>query len=222
MVYKMNSRKKIFLDSLVFTLLVLIIGFSLGFYVEYYRVNGIIEDYSNYEIEALDLKLQNYYYQIMDRSSCDAAIEQNFIFADDLYNRGLEIELFEEASQISDDILREKKRYVLLKTELWLNTLLLKEKCDNPFDTVVYFYSNDPNNNAIVSQQKIISNVLSSVKETKGNKIVLIPIAGDMGLKAVDLQRRIYGIDRLPSIMINENEILEGFYTEEEIISYLR
>jgi hypothetical protein len=216
-----DSKYRIFLEAFLLTAVIFLIGFGIGFFVESYRTDKVIDDYRDYEVEALDLKLQNYYYQIMDRSSCDISIEQNFIFADQLYNDGLLLERYEEASQISDNIEREKKRYVLLKTELWLNSLLLKEKCDKPFDTVVYFYSGDPSNNAVLSQQKIISNVLKEVKENRGNSIILLPIAGDLGLDAIDLQMRIYGIETLPAILINEETVLEGFRTVEEIESYL-
>jgi hypothetical protein len=222
MVYKMTEKPKVFMESLIITLLILMIGFSWGFYFENFRTSKVAESYKNYEIEALDLKLQNYYYQIMDRSSCEEAIEQNFIFADNLYNTGLEIEKAEEANQITEDIIREKRRHALLKTELWLNTILLKEKCDNPFDTVVYLFTHDPKSNAKVSEQKIVSNVLKSVKEEKGNKIVLIPIAGDMNLGAVDLQNRIYKVKYFPTIIINEEIILEGFQTEEDILDHLQ
>ncbi len=221
MVYKIEGKFKIFIESLIITFFILTIGFFIGFSIESHRTNKIIDYYTNYEIESLDLKLQNYYYQIMDSEACESAIKQNFIFADDLYTRGLEIEKFEEASQITESIVREKRRYALLKTELWLNTILLKEKCGHPFDTVVYLFSHDPKNNVIVSEQKIISNVLKSVKEKKGNDIILIPIAGDMGLGAINLQMRRYNITELPSIIINENTVLKGFHTEEEIESYL-
>jgi len=221
MVYKVEGKKKVFLDSFLITIVLLLIGFSIGFYVENYRTSSVIDSYRNYEIDALDLKLQNYYYQIMDGSSCDEAIEQNFIFADDLYSQGLEIEKFEQAKQISDEIIREKRRHVLFKTELWLNTILLKEKCGKPFDTVVYLYSQNPGNNAAITQQKIISNVLKGVKEKKGNDLVLIPIAGDIGLGIVDLQMKIYDVGELPAILINEELLLTGFHSEEEILSYL-
>ncbi len=218
----MKTKSRIFLESLVITILILIIGFYIGMSIETYRTNKIVTYYKDYEIQALDLKLQNYYFQIMDESSCKQAIEQNFIFADDIYTQGLVLEKYEEANQISDDLFREKKRYVLLKTELWLNSLLLKQKCSNPFDTIVYFYSGDPKNSAQVAQQKILSNVLKTVKEDKGNTVVLLPIAGDLKLKAVDLQMKVYNIKTLPSVLINEKTILEGFHTEDEIKSYLK
>ncbi len=223
MVHKINEsgKKWVFIDALVLTVIVLLIGFSWGFYAEFSRTNKIVEDYKNFEIEALDLKLQNYYYQIMDEAACEEAIEQNFIFADDIYERGLDIERYEEASQITEGIKIEKKRYVLLKTELWLNTILLKKKCSADFDTVVYLYENDPASSAKVSEQQIISNVLKNVKEERGNEIVLIPIAGNLDLDAIEIQKKIYNIKYLPSIIINEKVVLEGFHSEEEIKSYL-
>lgn len=232
MVYQIIKGKyAVFLESIAITLIILIVGISIGFLIESHRTQKIVESYKDYEIESLDLRLQNYYYQIMNQESCDAAIEQNFKFAEDLYTKGLELEKYEEANQITDDLFREKKRYVLLKTELWLNSILLKEKCDDPFDTVVYLYSGDPGNNAIVAQQKIISNVLKTVKEDKGNQIILLPIAADLKktsdddslqLGIVEMQMRVYNITEIPAIIINEKEIIVGFHTVEEIKGYLR
>ncbi len=222
MVYQITGHKNsVFIESLVLTLIVFVVGFSLGYYVENYRVDKIIKDYKEYEVEALDLKLQNYYYQIMSREACSSAIEQNFIFADKLYNNGLILEKYEEANQISDQLTLEKKRYVLLKTELWLNTLLLKEKCQVNFTTIVYFYSADPGNSARVAEQKVISNVLRTVKERNGKNLILLPIAGDMQLDAVNLQMNAYNVTHLPSVLINEDTILEGFSNVEEIETYL-
>ena len=223
MVYKIVDNKyQVLIESLLVTLIIFIVGFSIGFFVEFYRTSKVVDSYKEFEIEALDLKLQNYYYQIMDRSSCEEAIKQNFAFADDIYNNGLILEKYEEANQVTNDIFIEKKRYVLLKTELWLNSILLKDKCNEPFDTIVYLYSGDPQNNLILSQQKIISNTLKEIKEEKGNSVILLPIAGDLKLESVELQMRIFNVTYLPSILINEELVLEGFHEAEEIKSYLR
>lgn len=217
----MNTRFRVFLESAIISMLILIIGFSFGLFFESNRNDLILESYKDYEVEALDLKLQNYYYQIMDSSACDSAIAQNFEFADDIYLRGLDLERFEESNQITNELLREKKRYSLLKTELWLNTILLKKKCDTNFDTVTYLYAGQPTSSAVVAEQKIISNVLKDLKEEYGNNIILLPIAGDLNLKAVELQQRVYGVDSLPSLIINEQDVLVGFHTQEELEQYL-
>ena len=180
MVYQIiNNRYRVLIESFILAVIIFLIGFSIGFYIENSRASKITGQYIANEVESLDLKLQNYYYQIMSSSSCESAIEQNFFFADNLYNQGLELEKYEENNKISDSLKIEKKRYVLLKTELWLNSILLKQKCKNPFDTIVYFYENNPNVQKD-AEQDIISNVLGEVKEKKGNTVVLLPIAGDI------------------------------------------
>jgi phosphomevalonate kinase len=197
------------------------LGVLIGFIIESDRTASVVENYKNNEISALDLRLQNYYYQTMDRGTCDLAIQQNFIFADKLYNEGLKLEKYEEANQITEDLLLEKKRYVLLKTELWLNTILLNDKCNDSFNTIVYIYSTNQHSSIVSTEQNIISNVLKEVKDDKGNSVVLIPIAGDLDLQIVDLQLRTYNISDFPAVLINEETILYGYHSKEEIESYL-
>lgn len=225
MVHEMTDNKpNIFVETLILAILILLIGFLLGAYVESLRVEKAIDYSRTFELENLDLKLQNYYYQLMDDASCTEAIKQNFIFADDLYDDGLKLEKYEEASQISEEITREKKRYVLLKMELWLNSLLLKEKCGGAketFHTIVYFYSNDKKDLIKNGKQMVFSNILKQVKEKHGNKIVLLPIAGDLDLKSVDLQKRIYNITEFPSILIDEKNIITDVKSLDDIERYL-
>lgn len=216
----MKSSNKVFLETLVISLALLIIGFSIGYYVENARVSSVEAKYQEYEIQALDLKLQNYYYQIMDKASCNEAISQNFIFADKIYDTGLQIEKYEEASQITSTILLEKKKYVLLKTELWLNSILLKQKCNKPFHTLVYIYY-QTTDQAKRAEQDAISNTLMSIKQELGNKVVLLPIAGDMGIDTVTMQMAVYNISYLPSVIIDEATVLQGYKDKAEIEKYL-
>ncbi len=157
----------------------------------------------------------------MDKASFEEAIKQNFIFADEIYEQGLIIQRYEDGNKLTGELLLEKKKYILLKTELWLNSILLKEKCKNPFHTVVYVYSQS-SNTLKDAEQTAISKTLKEIKEELGNEIVLIPIAGDLGLGAVDLQLRIYNVTYLPSLIIDEEYIIEGFKEKEEIKKYLK
>lgn len=218
----MKSRWRVFLESLILTLLILIIGFSIGFYIENARMNILVQDYKNFEVSALDLKLQESYYTTMDNSSCNIALASNLIFADNIYNTGLALEKYETSNQISNnnDILNEKKQYVLLKTELWMNSIVLKNKCSNPFHTVVYVYSQYPSLSQD-SEQKAISNMLSTIKTEEGNKIILIPIAGDLNLDSVNMMLKSYNITNFPTIIIDEKYILQGFQSKENIEKFL-
>lgn len=220
MVYQIiKSKHRIFAETLILTALILLVGFFIGFLVESSRTNRIESDYRNFEISSLDISLQNYYYQIMNKSSCDSAVEENFILADKIYNQGILIEKYEESSELSQSMSLEKKKYVLLKTQLWLNSILLKEKCGNPFHTIVYVYSQEEND-AKKAEQIAISNVLKALKEKKKNDIILLPIAGNLGLDIVGMQLKTYNVTYLPSIIIDEKYVLEGFHNLEELESY--
>jgi hypothetical protein len=216
-----KSRKvRIFLEVFFLTFVMVVGGLLLGIIIESNRANQVIDQYKQLEVNALDLKLQNYYYEIMDKASCTQAINQNFIFADKIYNEGLIIQQYEAAEKLSDQLKLDEQRYALLKTELWINSILLKDKCNNPFHTVVYLFSQD-NSPTKSAEQAAISKTLEKIKQEKGNSIILIPIAGDLGLDSVDMQERIYNVTYLPSIVIDEKYVLPGFVPESQINQYL-
>lgn len=217
MVHKiMKKNSFIFFEALVITLMLLIAGFYIGHYLEASRTNKIIQGYKDFEVKALDLKLQNYFYQILEKKSCKDAIEEHINFADKLYEQGLIIQKYEDANQITEDLLLEKKRYVLLKTELWLNSIILKNRCSEPFHTIVYLYTSDAGE-VKKSEQEAIANVLKELKEKRGNDIILLPIAGDMDLNAINLQIKNYDVNYFPSVIIDEKYVLRGFTDIKEI-----
>ena len=222
MVYEIiRSKHNVFFESLVIALLILLLGFLLGAYIESLRANRTIADYKQFEVGALDLKLQNYYFQIMDQTTCGVAIKQNLIFADKIYSSGLLIDKYEKANELSESLMLEKKRYVLLKTELWLNSMLLKKKCNNPFHTVVYLYENNANN-AKDAEQSAVSDTLKELKDKEGNNIILLPIAGNLELDSVSMQMQIYNITYLPSVIIDEKTVLKGYHSLEELENYTK
>ena len=216
----MKHNTFVFFEALVITLILLLVGFSIGLYFESFRTNKIVQSYKNFEIDALDLKLQNYYYQILEEENCEIAFDENIAFADRLYNEGLIIQKYEDINQITEDLILEKKRYVLLKTELWLNSIILKGRCKKDFHTLVYIYSNTPGQ-AKRAEQEAISNILKEIKEKRGNEVILVPIAGDMGLRAIGLQMKIFDIDYLPSVIIDEEHVFEGFHNIEDMEKFL-
>ncbi len=222
MVYQIIRTKwSIFLEAFVMTMIIFTAGLLVGYLVESSRNSSIEDSFKQYEVESIDLWLQNYYYQTLDKASCNIALEENLKFADDIYLTGLEIEKFEQNNQMTDELKLEKERYVLLKTQLWLNSVTLKEKCGASFDTVVYFYSSDSSSPILVAQQNLISNILKGIKSDYGNNIILLPIAADLDLTIVNMQLKTYNITSAPAILVNEKTVLYGFNDASEVEKYL-
>jgi hypothetical protein len=196
--------------------LILIIGFSIGYYVESYRINAIQQQFQDFEVSALDLRIQSDYFRIVTPNLCSSALKENLKFADRIYNEGLVLEKYEDLNELRGNLLNEKKKYVLLKTGLWLNSILLKERCDANYHTVVYFYSQNPDQ-IKEAEQAAISKTLKDLKEKYGNSIILLPIAADLDLASVNAQLDTYNITYLPSILIDEKTTLTGFKSQQEI-----
>ena len=215
-------KKRIFIDTLIISVCVLLIGFSAGFLLENYRTKLVERDYKLSEIDMLDLRLQQIYYSnFLDESSCDKAIQENLIFGDKIYLEGLKIEKYEEANQISESILLDKKKYVLLKEEFWANSVLLREKCNATFHTLIYFYSQE-DSYKIKAKQSAISLFLKEIKIEYGNKVILIPIARDLGLSSINLVISANNVTEFPSILIDEKVKLSGKNIFTETKNYLK
>src|SRR3989344_5619085 len=103
MVYKIISGKYgVFVEALILTILIFLFGFSIGYFIEYGRLNNIVDDFKQQEVQSFDIRLQNDYLSSADNISCDFATEQNFKVADQIYDTGLLLERYEEANQITD------------------------------------------------------------------------------------------------------------------------
>lgn len=198
-----KSQKYIFLQALIITFVVFNIGIFLGYKLESSRIDKINEWYLESEMELLDQRIQTDAFDVVDLD-CDSMIEENIKFADDIFQKALVIDKYEKASRINQDIISLHKKYDLLRTLLWMNSIKIKERCDSDYHNLVYFYKfNDPSIEQ-KAKQRFFSNLLSQVKQEKGKEVLLIPIAADNDLSSVNLLLGKYEIQELPTILIDE------------------
>lgn len=214
----MVVQKDVFWKAAIITVIVFVLGVSLGMLIESSRTSSIRDEYKMVEVEWADIKLQSSYFQILKPEFCDAAIKGNLNFADRVYEEGLKIERYENANKLAskDQLLYEKQRYTLFKIDFWLNSIYLKEKCNTNYTNVVYFYLDDP---PLVEKPKqdTISLILKDLKQKHGQSIMLIPLPLNLNLATVDVIKSTYDIEVSPTILINEKSKLEGLYSLEEI-----
>ncbi|MCD4759424.1 hypothetical protein K8R33_00880 [archaeon] len=214
---KERNEKSALWKALVLTLVMFFIGMSLGFFIEYLRGNSIKEDYVDLEFELLDSNLRYSFYQIMGEDFCDIAIEDNLRFSDRIYEEGKKIDVYEKFNRLGDRLLEEKKRYALLKTEFWLNSILLKDKCGADYDILIYFYLDNPGSSDVEQKQKVQSNILGKLKEKYGSDLMLIPLPVDLELSVIGAFVKLHDIDEFPTVLINDAIKLEGLHSLEEI-----
>jgi hypothetical protein len=212
-----HNEKSAFKKALVATVILFLVGVSLGVFIESWRSQAVKDKYEELEFELLDAKLRTDFYSLMDQDFCQIAIDDNLKFSDKIYEEGKKIDVYEKFNRLGDRLGDEKQKYTLLKTEFWLNSILLRDKCDSDYSTVVYFYKDDPATDEEKQKINVQSKILGDLKEKYGADIMLIPLPIDLGVSVVDSFVLFHDIDEVPTILINEEIKLEGLHDLEEI-----
>jgi len=150
-------------------------------------------------------------------------LKENSVFADKIFEEAKILNRYEKANRLTTQSLAiQHKKYDLLRTMLLLNSIKIKENCLNSYYEVVYFYDfNDPGFEK-KAKQDVFSKLLEQLKETKGEEILLIPIAGDNEITAVNILLEKYNIkqDELPVILINREIKISEIQTIDELLEY--
>ncbi|MEK6820138.1 MAG: hypothetical protein AABX71_00315 [Nanoarchaeota archaeon] len=215
-----KSQKHIFWQALLLALIMFNIGIFLGYSLEANRAERINKLYIESDIELLDIKIQDDAFYVTD-INCEKAVEENIKFADRVYEEALLLKKYEDANRINQALTLQHKKYDLLRTYFWLNSIKLKEKCKADYHNVVYFYQYNEPSLDIEAKQRALSTILEVLKQRQGNRIMLIPIAGDMDLSSINLLLDSYGVNELPTIFIDENIKITDIVSVEELEKFL-
>lgn len=215
-VYDLMSDRSAFWKALVFTIMVFAVGLLLGAYLETNRADNLNRILQNSEIDLLDEQLRSR--TITDFNlSCGLSVNNTFEFADRIYNEAMKLEDDDSATKFTDDLKIIHKRYDLLRTLLWVQSIELKKQCSNNFHSVVYLYqyeSDDVNTRAL---QISLSRLMLELKNNHPGEILLIPIAGDSNLASVNLVLKEYNISKLPVIIVDEKKVIDKLININEL-----
>lgn len=200
-----KSQKHVFWQALVIALVIFNFGIFLGYLLESSRVGKVSELYAESELALLDVRIQSELFSLnIENSDCDKTIKSNIDFADKIFEEAKILQKFEDSSRITESIKLQHKKYDLLRTLFWINSIKIKSKCNASFHNVVYFYKyNNPSLNE-EAKQDVFSKILGQFKEKYSEKVMLIPIAADNDISSVNFLIDIYDITILPTILIDE------------------
>jgi len=215
-----KNQKRIFLYALLLTLLVFNLGIFMGYMLESSRINQVNHLYLDAEMELLDQTIQKDSLDLLDLD-CDLLVKENIKFADKIFEEALLIQKYEEANRISSEIISQHKRFDLLRTLFWMNSIKIKQKCSSDYHNVVYFYKYHNPSIEQDSKQKVFSNLLGQLKEKEGSKIMLIPIAADNDISSINLLLKNYDVHELPMILIDESIKITEVESVQELEKFL-
>lgn len=211
--------KNVFLKAAIITAAVFIIGVYTGVVLDSMRVEDVKERITEIDNLWNDVRLmQSYIQKFSNRTDyCGFLLDENLKVGDEIYEEGLKVEEYENSNRFASDFIIEKTRYALLDLQFWINSIDLKNLCDGNYSTVIYFYSQYN----VTPEQNFQDRVLWDLKQECGPKIIYITFPADIGITTIEVIKNIYGIESVPSILINEETLLSSPVTLREIEEYV-
>ncbi len=215
-----RKNKNIFLEALLLTLLLFLIGILIGVLFEQQRVDKIEEYYIQSEVSLMDIFAFNNFVDL-NMAECAPLVHYNVNFANRIYEEAKLLEKYEDSGKISDDLEAQHAKYDVMRTLLWINTMKADNLCGNNIHTVVYLYEYNPDDLTQRAVNSVWSKILSEVKAIHGDDLILIPIAVNSDIVALNAILENYEIASFPALVIDNEEVITELSTVEEVETYL-
>jgi hypothetical protein len=216
MVKALESKKRVFWEALLLTVVVFFLGILIGISFESGKVKEVQQYYSSSEVSVMDIFASNNLAELGD-INCSVLKNSTFEFADRIYDEAVTLERYEGAGKITDGMIIEHQKYDLLRSLLWINEMKTIERCGRDYNTVVYLYEYQPEDLAQKATQEVWSKILYDLKQKYGSEVLLIPIAVDSDLVSLNSMIEKYDISKYPALVINDKEVVDILSSVDEI-----
>lgn len=221
MVAIMQNPKRAFFEALLLAAAVFVVGILLGVSFESSRLNTINDYYSNSEISLMDsIALERL--AGTGVVNCSEMIYSNVQLANKIYEESYALEKYEDSGKVTDNLKLAHKKYDSLRTLLWINAIISKEKCPSSFSSVVYLYEYQPEELEIRAKEIVWSRILSDLKQKQGDRIILIPISVSSNISSLDSLTRSLNVTKYPAVVINEKQVIYEIESVNDLEKYLK
>jgi hypothetical protein len=210
----LKSKKHVFWEALLITLVVFALGLLLGIAFENTRLNEINDYYSMSEVALLDIFVLNGLID-SEQVNCEYIINSNLEFADRIYGEAKLLEKYEDSGKITNSFRALHRKYDLLRTSLWVNSVKTSEKCKD-FNYIIYLYDYQSEDLGVKALNSVWSKILGDLKKEMGGDVLLIPIAVDSDLASLNSLIKENKIEKFPVVIVNDI-VLEDINSVEEI-----
>ncbi|MEM5766184.1 MAG: hypothetical protein QW423_00905 [Candidatus Aenigmatarchaeota archaeon] len=214
-------KKKIawefYIVSAAITLFILFMGIYTGFFLSKTKIKELQDELTSLKLRQEDMIFELTLLTRDKNISCyllGKALEKTMEEAGKLGDR---VSIYEMNEKIKyKDFLDLKKDYTLVLIKYWFYVKEIKESCNrSDLVDVLYFYSNKNCNEC--SPQ---GTILTYLKKKYSQNLMIFAIDYDIDLNTVHILKKVYNIEKVPSLVINE-EKYEGLVTLEELSEIL-
>jgi len=216
-----NVKYWVFMQALLLTIVVFITGMYLGVVFEENKFAETNAYFSASQVSLMDVLALN---ELIDSShvECSDLVNANFNLLDRVYREAVALEHYESSGKITESIKSEHKKYDVLRTFIWINSIKIQERCETDYHNVVYLYQYNQDDLTKKAEQNVWSRILREVKEEQKGNITLIPIAADNELASLSALISEFDIQEYPVVIIDEKYVFEELASADDLESYLK
>jgi hypothetical protein len=210
----------VFVQALLVTIVIFIVGFYIGITVEGGHLNQINNYYTQSETSLIDiLSLNNLINS--NTVNCAELVSSDKALLDKVYTEAQLLDQYNQPSQLTNDLEYLHTKYDALRTYLWVNSINIKKECNSTnFPTIVYLYNQNEQDLTKKAEQNVWSKLLLEVKNEDPN-VALIPIAVDSNLTSLDAMTSKFNITSYPAVIVNENYTFYTIPKKDEILNLI-
>lgn len=200
-----------YFSTFTFVTLIFLIGIIIGQVITELRFSEFQERERDMRTYILSLDLQS---ELISKKICDVDI---FSLTKEKNKLGQQLDYLEKKlGKDNPKLIPLKKEYSLLSIRQWLLVKRAKEECEKNWNIILYFYSNERNASTCESQGYVLDYLYSKHPDS----LVIYAFDFDLDTPALNTLKNIYGIRRVPSLVINE-KLYEGFQGKDKIESLI-
>ncbi|MFA5484661.1 MAG: hypothetical protein WC260_00180 [Candidatus Pacearchaeota archaeon] len=207
------KNKFIFLEALLITILIFVIGIFIGISIENKNNYNSQVFYMNSEADLMDSYILTNL--ISEEKNCDIVTKETINFANKVYEKSLLLEDYDKFALLMDDLTMLNKRYTLMKTFLWKSNLD-NLNCLNNTKMIVYLYNYNTDDLAIEAEQNVWSRLLMQIKQDDKN-LILLPIAANLDVSSLDFILNEFNIEKVPAVIVNNKEIFYDLEKKDDL-----
>lgn len=210
----------VFIQALALTIIVFVVGLYSGIALENSRFATINDYQIQSETALMDIMNLNNLVGVTN-VSCTELKQANFDMLNKIYSDASVLNEYEKSQRMGQGLNDLHKKYDILRAYLWVDSIKIKERCGDNFNTLVYLYNNSEKDINLKAEQNVWSKVLYDVKSANPNDTLLIPISIDSDLSSLKPLLNSLNITKYPSVVVNEEHVFSGkIPSKEDIVKY--
>lgn len=207
-----------FLKVLATTALVFLVGLGLGFSLDTGRINYLAEELrsTNLETESF-VTTQQYLEDATGDDYCRLADGQITRMSQETAELGTDLQEFGGAGMFREgDYEFLQRRYYVYQTRFMLLLEDYRERCDQDFLSLLYFFGDN------VGSQRQGSVLTEFRQENQGEVFVFSFALNAEDSPLVDLIAADHNVTSTPTVIVNQNTTLRGFTSKGELEAMLQ